>query len=200
MKGRDKGIFLLVKTSNAGSADIQDLMITAPSSSAVIARGGGIKHTIPAGNDGAKQSITAGGGRAKQSIPVGGGGMKQSIPVPLYEHVAGLVSAWGEGDGLMGECGYSKVGAVVGATHADVGARLRELMPRTFFLVPGYGAQGATAKDIRRFFDARGSGAIVNSSRGIIGAWKAEGKGAGHVGKSARAAAGRMIDEIGAVL
>ena len=189
MKGRDKGIFLLVKTSNAGSADIQDLLITSPSLSAGIAGDGGAKQSTPAGDGGAKQSISG-----------DDGGAKQSIPAPLYEHVAGLVSAWGEGEGLMGECGYSKVGAVVGATHADVGARLRELMPHTFFLVPGYGAQGATAKDIRRFFDAKGSGAIVNSSRGIIGAWKAEGKGAGHIGKSARAAAGRMIDEIGAVL
>jgi orotidine-5'-phosphate decarboxylase len=73
-------------------------------------------------------------------------------------------------------------------------------MPHTFFLVPGYGAQGAAAKDIRLFFDEQGKGAIVNSSRGIIGAWKAEGKGAGHVGKSARAALLKMRDEIGAVL
>jgi len=157
LKSRDKGIFLLVKTSNPGSADIQDVLIARPGK----------------GDDGA---------------------------APLYEHVAGLVSAWGQGEGLMGARGYSKVGAVVGATHADVGARLRELMPNTFFLVPGYGAQGAGAKDIRRFFDAKGSGAIVNSSRGIIGAWKAEGEGAGRVGEAARAAALRMIEEIGAVL
>jgi len=149
LKDRDKGVFILVKTSNKGSADIQDLMV---------------------------------GER------------------PLYEHVAGLVSAWGEGEGLMGEKGYSKVGAVAGATHPEVGARLRELMPHTFFLVPGYGAQGAGAKDIKGFFDSKGSGAIVNSSRGIIGAWKSEGKGAGHVGKAARAAALRMIEEIGAEL
>ena len=157
LKKRDKGIFLLVKTSNPGSADIQDVLIARPGK----------------GDDGA---------------------------APLYEHVAGLVCAWGQGEGLMGARGYSKVGAVVGATHAVVGARLRELMPYTFFLVPGYGAQGAGAKDIRRFFDAKGSGAIVNSSRGIIGAWKAEGKGAGRVGEAARAAALRMIEEIGAVL
>ena len=99
----------------------------------------------------------------------------------------------------MGESGYSKVGAVVGATHPETGARLRELMPHTFFLVPGYCAQGAEAKDIKRFFDAKGRGAIVNSSRGIIGAWKADGKGAAHVGKSARAAVLRMKDEIASV-
>jgi orotidine-5'-phosphate decarboxylase len=73
-------------------------------------------------------------------------------------------------------------------------------MPHTFFLVPGYGAQGAGAKDVRLFFDAKGGGAIVNASRGVIGAWKAEGKGAASVGASARAAALRMIDDIGAVL
>ena len=153
LKERDKGIFILVKTSNEGSADIQDLCVKSENGEA-----------------------------------------------PLYEHVAGLVSKWGDDKGLMGERGYSKVCAVAGATHPDIGARLRGLMPHTFFLVPGYGAQGAGAGDIKHFFDKKGRGAIVNSSRGIIGAWKAEGKGAGHVGKAARKAAQRMIEEIGAVL
>lgn len=151
LRVRDKGVFVLVKTSNPGSADIQDLIIA-------------------------------------------------QTGAPLYEHIAGLVSTLGTTEGLIGTCGYSKVGAVVGATHHEIGARLRELMPNTFFLVPGFGAQGATAQDIRRFFDSQGKGTIVNSSRGIIGAWKADGKGAGHVGKSARAAALKMRDEIGAVL
>jgi len=174
MRGRDKGVFILVKTSNPGSADLQDLMVSP--------------------NNG------EGGGRGIASSPSAPRNDEGRGAAPLYEHVAGLVSAWGEGDGLMGERGYSKVGAVVGATQAGVGARLRELMPHTFFLVPGYGAQGAGAKDARVFFDAKGGGAIVNSSRGITGAWKAEGKGAGHVGKAARAAALRMIEEIGAAL
>jgi len=179
MKDRDKGVFILVKTSNAGSSDIQDLIVSsAPSAGSADARDISVSSSGMAGGEGTEHSGGA----------------------PLYEHVAGLVSAWGRGDGLMGECGYSKVGAVVGATHADVGARLRELMPHTFFLVPGYGAQGASAKDIRRFFNAGGGGVIVNSSRGIIGAWKAGGRDAGHVGKAARAAAVRMIDEIGSVL
>jgi len=177
IRGRDKGLFILVKTSNPGSADLQDLMIASPA---------------PASHNEKKETNPASGS--------GKGKGKGAEGCPLYEHVAGLVSAWGEGEGLMGQRGYSKVGAVVGATHADTGARLREVMPRTFFLVPGYGAQGAGAKDIRRFFDAKGGGAIVNSSRGIIGAWKADGKGAGHVGKSAHAAVLKMRDEIGAVL
>ena len=88
----------------------------------------------------------------------------------LYEHVADLVSDWGSD--TIGDHGYSRLGAVVGATHSDEGARLRRRMPHTFFLVPGYGAQGGTAHDIAPMFDDRGSGAIVNSSRGIIGAWR----------------------------
>lgn len=72
--------------------------------------------------------------------------------------------------------GYSRVGAVVGATHPEEGKALRERMPHTFFLVPGYGAQGGTAADVAGMFDKQGSGAIVNSSRGIIGAWKKSGK------------------------
>ena len=170
MRGRDKGVFILVKTSNPGSGDIQDLLV------------------LPAAGEGGRD-----GGDAPEAKDMQSGR-------PLYEHVAALVCGWGAGEGLMGARGYSKVGAVVGATHPEIGARLRELMPHTFFLVPGYGAQGAGANDIKRFFNADGSGAFVNSSRGIIGAWKEDGKGAGHVGESARAAAIRMRDEIGASL
>lgn len=89
---------------------------------------------------------------------------------PVYEHMADLIENWGTSN--IGKHGYSKVGAVVGATHPQEGKRLRELMPHTFFLVPGYGAQGGTAQDVAGMFDQNGDGAIVNSSRGIIGAWK----------------------------
>lgn len=89
---------------------------------------------------------------------------------PVYEHMADLIENWGASN--IGKHGYSKVGAVVGATHPQEGKRLRELMPHTFFLVPGYGAQGGTAQDVAGMFDQNGDGAIVNSSRGIIGAWR----------------------------
>ncbi|MBT1179156.1 orotidine-5'-phosphate decarboxylase [Bifidobacterium vespertilionis] len=92
----------------------------------------------------------------------------------VYEHVADLVERWGAE--TIGDHGYSRVGAVVGATHPEEGRALRNRMPHTFFLVPGYGAQGGTAADVAGMFDADGSGAIVNSSRGIIGAWRKSGK------------------------
>ena len=110
----NKGIFVLVKTSNPFSGQIQDL-------------------------------------------PVNG--------APLYEYVGKLVSGWGER--LIGESGYSDVCAVVGATHPEQARRLREIMPHTFFLAPGYGAQGAKAADLV-------SGSIVNSSRGIVAAYLRE--------------------------
>ena len=176
MNGRDKGIFILVKTSNPGSADIQDLLV----------------------ND-SRYNLRYNLRYDSRHDSRGGDGFT-SEPYPLYEHVAGLVSEWGEAEGLMGEQGYSKVGAVVGATHPETGAKLRDLMPHTFFLVPGYGAQGAGAKDVRRFFDADGRGSIVNSSRGIIGAWKTEDKGSAGVGEAAHSAAIRMRDELSAVL
>ncbi|MDR1136508.1 MAG: orotidine-5'-phosphate decarboxylase [Clostridiales Family XIII bacterium] len=118
----DKAIFVLVKTSNPSSAELQDLILES---------GGAV-----------------------------------------YEHAADLVSSWGEA--TVGASGYSKVGAVVGATHPAQGAALRKRMARTFFLVPGYGAQGASGKDLKGFFDADGGGCIVNSSRGIIAAWKSD--------------------------
>lgn len=125
----------------------------------------------------------------------------------VYEHVADLVEGWGAE--TIGKYGYSRVGAVVGATHPEEGKALRKRMPHTFFLVPGYGAQGGTAADVRGMFDADGSGAIVNSSRGIIGAWRksgqySEGMSADEalelVGESARAAAIDMRDNLRAVL
>lgn len=88
---------------------------------------------------------------------------------PLYEWVGEQVSRWGEE--LMGES-YSSVGAVVGATYPEIGKSLRKLMPNTFILVPGYGAQGGSGKDLKAFFNEDGLGAIVNSSRGIIAAYR----------------------------
>lgn len=116
-----KGLFILVKTSNPNSGEIQDLDI---------------------------------------------GGEK------LYERVGRMVEQWG-GE-LIGEKGYSAIGAVVGATHPQQAEKLRSIMPNTYFLVPGYGAQGATAEDLRGYFNRDGLGAIINSSRGIISAYLKE--------------------------
>ncbi len=91
---------------------------------------------------------------------------------PLYESVAEKVKEWGAD--CVGTCGYSSVGAVVGATYPEQGKVLRALMPRNYILVPGYGAQGGKGKDLVHFFNSDGLGAIVNSSRGIIAAYKQE--------------------------
>ena len=140
----NKGIFVLVKTSNPSSSQLQDLIV-----------------------DGK----------------------------PIYLHMAALVEEWGQG--AMGEKGYSRVGAVIGATHREQGAAARAAMPHTFFLVPGYGAQGGTAEDIRGFFDKDGRGCIVNSSRGIIAAWKKSDKyGERDFAEAARAAALAMQKDI----
>lgn len=90
---------------------------------------------------------------------------------PVYEWVGEKVAEWGAD--FMGD-GYSYVGAVVGATYPEMGKVLRELMPKTFILVPGYGAQGGKGADLVHFFNKDGLGAIVNSSRGIIAAYKQE--------------------------
>ena len=90
---------------------------------------------------------------------------------PLYELVGEKVARWGEEH--MGEK-YSYIGAVVGATYPEMGKVLRKLMPKTFILVPGYGAQGGKGADLVHFFNEDGLGAIVNSSRGIIAAYKQE--------------------------
>lgn len=90
---------------------------------------------------------------------------------PLYELVAEKVAEWGEA--LMGDT-YSYVGCVVGATYPEQGAAMRKVMPKSYILVPGYGAQGGTAEGLRPFFNEDGLGAIVNSSRGIIGAYQQE--------------------------
>ncbi|NLJ89493.1 MAG: orotidine-5'-phosphate decarboxylase [Clostridiales bacterium] len=117
-KEENKGIFVLVKTSNPSSGEFQDQLV-----------------------DGK----------------------------PLYELVGEKVAEWG--DLHMGD-DYSYVGAVVGATYPEIGKELRKIMPKTYILVPGYGAQGGTGKDLVHFFNEDGLGAIVNSSRGIIAAYK----------------------------
>jgi orotidine-5'-phosphate decarboxylase len=148
-KAEDKGIFVLVKTSNPSSGEFQDRLID---------------------------------GR------------------PLYEHVADKVVEWGA-DCMDGE--YSNVGAVVGATYPEMSAVLRKQMPHTYFLVPGYGAQGATAGDLRPCFDDNGLGAIVNSSRGIIAAYRQEKYakfGSEHFGEASRQAVIDMAADINSVL
>ncbi len=92
---------------------------------------------------------------------------------PLYEYVGEKVAEWG-GDCMGAEYGYSSIGAVVGATYPEQGRVLREIMPKTFILVPGYGAQGGKGGDLAHFFNGDGLGAIVNSSRGIIAAYTQE--------------------------
>jgi len=119
-KENDRGLFILVKTSNPSSGEFQDRLID---------------------------------GR------------------PLYEYVGEKVAEWGA-DCMSGE--YSNIGAVVGATYPEQGKLLRKLMPKTFILVPGYGAQGGKGADLAHFFNEDGLGAIVNSSRGIIAAYKQE--------------------------
>jgi len=118
----DKGLFILVKTSNPSSSQIQDLQ--------------------------------AADGR------------------PVYMHVGELVSQWGMQ--FIGKSVFSSIGAVVGATHPAEGKTLRELLPNTFFLVPGYGAQGGKAADLTGMLNKDGLGIIVNNSRGITGAYQAE--------------------------
>ena len=93
---------------------------------------------------------------------------------PLYELVGKKVDEWADDPALIGKSGYSEVGAVVGATYPQMGETLRKIMPKSYILVPGYGAQGGTGKDLVPFFDKDGLGAIVNSSRGIIAAYKKE--------------------------
>ena len=119
-KEENKGIFVLVKTSNPSSGEFQDQLV-----------------------DG----------------------------TPLYELVARKVNEWGEE--CMGDV-YSNVGCVIGATYPEMGKTLRKLMPKTYILVPGYGAQGGKAEDLVHYFNADGLGVIVNSSRGIIAAYKQE--------------------------
>ena len=116
----NKGIFVLVKTSNPSGAEVQNLVLE--------------------------------NGK------------------PMYEHMGALVEKWGES--TIGNYGYSAVGAVVGATHPTEAARLRKVLPHTFFLIPGYGAQGGNAEMLKSCFAENGLGGVVNNSRGILCAYK----------------------------
>lgn len=119
---------------------------------------------------------------------------------PLYELVGEKVQEWG--DTCMGG-EYSYIGAVVGATYPEQGKLLRKLMPKAYILVPGYGAQGGKGKDLAHFFNEDGLGAIVNSSRGIIAAYKQEKYekyGPENFGEASRAAVEDMIADIRGVL
>ncbi len=139
----DKGIFVLAKTSNPSSGELQDRLI-----------------------DGE----------------------------PIYEVMGKMCEKWGVE--LPGVYGYSGVGAVVGATYPEQIKTLRKLLPNTFFLIPGYGAQGATAADIAGAFDENGLGGIVNSSRGIMCAYQKQKCSEHEFAEAARREAIRMRDEI----
>lgn len=145
----DRGLFVLVKTSNPSSGEFQDRLID---------------------------------GR------------------PLYEWVAEKVVEWGNAS-MDGD--YSNVGAVVGATYPEMSRILRNLMPHAYFLVPGYGAQGGTAEDLKHCFNKDGLGAVVNSSRGIIAAYKQEKYkkfGTEHFAEASRQAVMDMVADINSVL
>ena len=133
----------------------------------------------------------------KTSNPSSGEFQDQKIDGrPLYELVGEKVAAWGSE--VMGD-EYSYVGAVVGATYPEMGKVLRKVIPKSYILVPGYGAQGGKGKDLVHFFNEDGLGAIVNSSRGIIAAYKQEQYakfGAENFGDASRAAVETMIADI----
>ena len=147
-KKYDKGLFILVKTSNPSSGEFQDQKV------------------------------------GKKAV---------------YELVGKKVDEWGA---ELIKNGYSDVGAVVGATYPEMGEVLREIMPKAYILVPGYGAQGGTAAELKPFFNKDGLGAIVNSSRGIIAAYKQEKYaeyGAEGFAEAARAAVIDMKNDIASI-
>ena len=134
----------------------------------------------------------------KTSNPSGGEFQDLTIDgQKLYERVADKVNEWGSG--LVGEYGYSSVGAVVGATYPEQAKELRQRMKDSFFLVPGYGAQGAGADDIAVNFDENGLGAVVNSSRGILLAYRKD-QYSNDPAQAAKHAAIAMRDDISAAL
>ncbi len=136
----------------------------------------------------------------KTSNPSSGEFQDQKIDgKPLYEMVGEYVDKWGSD--CMGDS-YSYVGAVVGATYPEMGKVLRKVMPKSYILVPGYGAQGGTAKDLKPYFNEDGLGAIVNSSRGIIAAYKQpqyEKYGEEGFAEAARAATIAMKEDIATI-
>lgn len=113
----------------------------------------------------------------------------------VYEYMGGLVEKWGEE--LVGAYGYSAVGAVVGATHPEEAARLRQQLKSVFFLIPGYGAQGGNAEMLKRCFDENGLGGVVNNSRGVLCAYKKRG---GSYFDAARAACLDMQRDLSSVI
>jgi len=142
-RAEDKCVFILVKTSNPGSGELQDLLV----------------------------------------------GEK-----PVYQVMGELTESLAAG--TEGKYGYTMAGAVTGATYPEQIRALREALPHTFFLVPGYGAQGGTAGDVRHAFDEKGHGAVVNSSRGILCAWQKTGKDGADFAQAARDAAIAMRDDL----
>ncbi len=129
-----------------------------------------------------------------QDLKLEGGGT-------VMEATARMVRTLGES--RKGACGLTNVGAVVGATYPEQAKKLRELMPDTIFLIPGYGSQGATATDAAAGFRADGTGALVNNARGIIFAFKQEAyakHGERDFAGAARAATLKMAEELNAVL
>ena len=119
----------------------------------------------------------------------------------LVDEVAARIDAWGSED--IGECGYSLVGAVVGATHVDAARHLRQRMPRTLFLVPGWGAQGGDVEAVRACLGDDGLGAIVNSSRGVMHAYASgplKDHGEAHWREAVQTAARNLRDDIRALL
>ncbi|MCI8807348.1 MAG: orotidine-5'-phosphate decarboxylase [Oscillospiraceae bacterium] len=112
----------------------------------------------------------------------------------VYTVMGDLIQRWGQG--TEGKYHYQALGAVVGATHPSVLKELRYRLDKVFFLVPGYGAQGGTAADVRYAFDELGRGAVVNASRSIMCAWQKTGKDGADYQEAARAAAEQMRDEI----
>jgi len=123
--------------------------------------------------------------------------LKLENGITVYEQMGQLVNNWGSE--FIGKCGYSNVGAVIGATYPEQLAEMREKLPNTFFLVPGYGAQGAGAKDIKGAF-TKGLGAVINSSRAIMCAYKQQNLPAEKFAEAARIEAVRMRDEINSVI
>jgi len=112
----------------------------------------------------------------------------------MDEHVATLVEGWGRD--LIGESGFSLVGGVVGATYPEEARRLRNLMPNQILLVPGYGTQGGTAESVKPCFHKNGTGAIVNSSRGIIFAYQKSGQPEEAYAEAAQQAAIAMKEDL----
>lgn len=115
--------------------------------------------------------------------------------VPMYAYMGGLVEKWGES--TVGKYGYSAVGAVVGATHPTEASHLRKALPHTFFLIPGYGAQGGNAEMLKSCFGADGLGGVVNNSRGILCAYR---KNGGEYYEAARAASKAMQADLAGVI